>query len=195
MNTITKIKQAIMADVQNEKYTKKGIEPLFSAPAAARIVVVGQAPGIHAQQNRIYWKDRSGALLRQWMDMNEEEFYSTDKLSILPMDFYYPGKGKSGDLPPRKGFAAKWHPLILKTMPDVKLFILIGHYAQQYYIAQSKGQTLTQIVKNYKSYLPEFFPIVHPSPLNIRWRKKNPWFEEIVLPDFKKRIKEVLYEL
>lgn len=195
MNTITKIKQAIMADVQNEEYTKKGIEPLFSAPAAARIVVVGQAPGIHAQQNRIYWKDRSGALLRQWMDMNEEEFYSTDKLSILPMDFYYPGKGKSGDLPPRKGFAAKWHPLILKTMPDVKLFILIGHYAQQYYTAQSKGQTLTQIVKNYKSYLPEFFPIVHPSPLNIRWRKKNPWFEEIVLPDFKKRIKEVLYEL
>jgi len=175
MNTITKIKQAIMADVQNEEYTKKGIEPLFSAPVAARIVVVGQAPGIHAQQNRIYWKDRSGALLRQWMDMNEEEFYSTDKLSILPMDFYYPGKGKSGDLPPRKGFAAKWHPLILKTMPDVKLFILIGHYAQQYYIAQSKG--------------------VHPSPLNIRWRKKNPWFEEIVLPDFKKRIKEVLYEL
>lgn len=121
MNTITKIKQAIMADVQNEEYTKKGIEPLFSAPAAARIVVVGQAPGIHAQQNRIYWKDRSGALLRQWMDMNEEEFYSTDKLSILPMDFYYPGKGKSGDLPPRKGFCGKVASSYIKDYAGCKI--------------------------------------------------------------------------
>jgi len=98
------------------------------------------------------------------------------------MDFYYPGKAKSGDAPPRKGFAQKWHPRILKEMPNVKTIILIGKYAQEYYLNKRQEKNLTETVRAFRRYLPEFFPLVHPSPLNYGWMKKNPWFENEVLP-------------
>ena len=47
-------------------------------------------------------------------------------------------------------------------------------------------------MKAYKEYLPKMFPLVHPSPLNRRWMAKNPWFEEDVLPEFKKRVQEII---
>lgn len=179
-----------MLDVDNKVYSDKGIEPLFSAPRTAKLLIIGQAPGIKAQESRIFFNDKSGVKLREWMGINNELFYNSGLIGVVPMDFYYPGKGKSGDLPPRKNFARKWHPRVLELMPDIKLIILVGKYAQDYYLKDKKEKNLTETVKNYKKYLPKYFPIVHPSPLNFRWQAKNPWFLEEVVPVLKKMVEE-----
>lgn len=184
------LKKDIMLDVDNKVYSDKGIEPLFSAPRTAKILIIGQAPGIKAQESRIFFNDKSGVKLREWMGIDNELFYNSGLIGVVPMDFYYPGKGKSGDLPPRKNFAHKWHPRVLELMPDIKLIILVGKYAQDYYLKDKKEKNLTETVKNYKKYLPKYFPIVHPSPLNFRWHNKNPWFLEEVVPVLKKMVEE-----
>jgi uracil-DNA glycosylase len=184
------LKKDIMLDVDNKVYSDKGIEPLFSAPRTAKILIIGQAPGIKAQESRIFFNDKSGVKLREWMGIDNELFYNSGLIGVVPMDFYYPGKGKSGDLPPRKNFAHKWHPRVLELMPDIKLIILVGKYAQDYYLKDKKEKNLTGTVKNYKKYLPKYFPIVHPSPLNFRWQAKNPWFLEEVVPVLKKMVEE-----
>ena len=192
MSSMQEIIEAIKADPQNEEFTKAGIEPLFTAPKTSRINIVGQAPGIRAQESRLYWNDPSGDNLRDWLGIDRDTFYNSDKIAVIPMDFYYPGKGKSGDLPPRKGVAEKWHALILQELPDISLTLLIGNYAQHYYLQQKSSVKLTDNVKAYKDFLPDFFPLVHPSPRNNIWQKKNPWFKEEVLPDLKKLVKEIL---
>ena len=184
------LKKDIMLDVDNKVYSDKGIEPLFSAPRTAKILIIGQAPGIKAQESRIFFNDKSGVKLREWMGIDNELFYNSGLIGVVPMDFYYPGKGKSGDLPPRKNFAHKWHPRVLELMPDIKLIILVGKYAQDYYLKDKKEKNLTGTVKNYKKYLPKYFPIVHPSPLNFRWQAKNPWFLEEGVPVLKKMVEE-----
>lgn len=186
------IYEAIKKDAENKSYTAKHIDPLYSAHENAKIVIVGQAPGIKAEQSKRFFNDKSGDRLRDWLGVTSDFFYSTDKLAILPMDFYYPGKGKSGDLPPRKDFASKWHPQLLKLMPNVEMTLLVGRYAQKYYLHQKNNITLTQTVKNFQTYLPTYFPIVHPSPLNQRWLKKNPWFSTEVLPVLRQKVAEIL---
>lgn len=108
------------------------------------------------------------------------------------MDFYYPGKAKTGDIPPRKGFAEKWHPCLLDEMPNAEIIIPIGSYAQKYYLNKLQEKSLTQTVRNFRKYLPEYFPLVHPSPLNLGWLKQNPWFENEVLPVLKDIVKKNL---
>lgn len=189
---LEQLKQQIMADAENKKYTDNGIEPLFSAPSTARILIIGQAPGIKAQQSKIFFKDKSGDKLREWMGIDEDIFYNSGLISVMPRDFYYPGRGKSGDLPPRKDFAPKWHSKVLELMPNIELIILVGKYAQDYYLKDMKGKNLTETVHNFKEYLPKYFPIVHPSPLNFRWQAKNPWFEEEVVPELQKLVKNII---
>ena len=192
MDSFEQLKQEIMADSDNKKYTDEGIEPLFSTPSTARILIVGQAPGIKAQESKIFFNDKSGVKLREWMGIDDEIFYKSGLIGVVPMDFYYPGKGKSGDLPPRKNFAQKWHSKVLELMPNLELIVLVGKYAQDYYLGNDKKENLTVTVFNYEQYLPRYFPIVHPSPLNFRWHKKNPWFIEEVVPDLQKRVKDIL---
>lgn len=192
MSSLDDITQAIMADPQNKAYTDAGIAPLYSAPKTSRIVIVGQAPGIRAQESGVYWNDPSGDNLRDWLGIDRETFYQSEKIAIIPMDFYYPGKGKSGDLPPRKGFAQKWHPVILEQLPEVSLTLLIGNYAQHYYLKQKSSVKLTDNVKHFQEFLPQYFPLVHPSPRNNIWQAKNPWFKEDVLPELKRLVKEIL---
>ena len=192
MDSFEQLKQEIMADSDNKKYTDEGIEPLFSTPSTARILIIGQAPGIKAQESKIFFNDKSGVKLREWMGIDDEIFYKSGLISVVPMDFYYPGKGKSGDLPPRKDFAKKWHSKVLELMPNLELIVLVGKYAQDYYLGNDKKQNLTETVFNYKQYLPRYFPIVHPSPLNFRWYNKNPWFIKEVVPELQKRVKEIL---
>ena len=194
MDSFEQLKQEIMADSDNKKYTDEGIEPLFSTPSTARILIIGQAPGIKAQESKIFFNDKSGVKLREWLGIDDEIFYKSGLIGVVPMDFYYPGKGESGDLPPRKNFAKKWHSKVLELMPNLELIILVGKYAQDYYLGNDKKQNLTETVFNYKQYLPRYFPIVHPSPLNFRWHKKNPWFIEEVVPDLQKRVKEILQQ-
>lgn len=192
MDSFEQLKQEIMADSDNKKYTDVGIEPLFSTPNTAKILIVGQAPGIKAQESKIFFNDKSGVKLREWMGIDDDIFYKSGLIGVVPMDFYYPGKGKSGDLPPRKNFAQKWHSKVLELMPNLELIILVGKYAQDYYLGNDKKENLTETVYNYKQYLPRYFPIVHPSPLNFRWHNKNSWFIEEVVPELQKRVKEIL---
>lgn len=185
MMIFDKMKQDIMDDPMNESYTIRGIPPLFKASIDARIVIVGQAPGQKAEATRLFWNDVSGDRLREWLGISREIFYSTNRIAHLPMDFYYPGKAKTGDAPPRKGFAEKWHPSLLEEMPHVETMILIGSYAQEYYLNKRREKNLTETVRNFHKYQPEYFPLVHPSPLNLGWLKRNPWFEQEVLPMLK----------
>ena len=125
------------------------------------------------------------------MGVSEQEFYDTTKFAIVPMGFCYPGKGKSGDLPPRPECVEAWHSRILAQLTKIKLTILIGQYAQTHYLEDRLG-TLTDTVKDWKKYVPNYFPLPHPSPRNNIWMKKNEWFEIEVLPNLKSAIKEVL---
>lgn len=150
METLEELTQAIMADEQNKTYTEQGIKPLFSIPKTARINIVGQAPGIRAQESGLYWNDPSGDNLRDWMGVSREEFYESGLFAIVPMDFYFPGHGKSGDLGPRKGFADKWHERVLDLAPNIQLTILVGNYAQHYYLHQKSSTKLTDTVKHYR---------------------------------------------
>ena len=184
--------EQIMADPMNADYTDQGWQPVYSASPHSRIVIVGQAPGRVAQESGKPWNDVSGQNLRQWLNVTEEQFYDPRLFALMPMDFYYPGKGKHGDLPPRREFAEKWHSRLLDRMTEVKLTILVGVYAQKFYLAGQAKRDLTETVASYREYLPKYFPLVHPSPLNFRWRKRNPWFAGEVIPALQRVVQEVL---
>ncbi|MGY3758706.1 uracil-DNA glycosylase family protein [Lactococcus lactis] len=196
MDKFKEIFEAIKADPQNKKYTKDGIEPLYSVHKEAKICIIGQAPGIRAQESRLFWNDPSGDRLRDWLGIDRTTFYESNKISILPLDFYFPGKGKSGDLPPRAGFAQKWHKALLEEMPEIELFILVGSYAIKYYLNLKSSAKTTEVIRDFEAYLPKYFPLVHPSPRNNIWLAKNPWFEPELLPELKKKscsINEINY--
>lgn len=184
--------QAIRADEQNGEFTRQGIDPLYTASATSRLVIIGQAPGRVAQETRIPWNDKSGDRLRDWLGIDRVTFYDPSAVALLPMDFYYPGKGKSGDLPPRRGFAEKWHPVLLGMMPQVRLTVLVGSYATRRYLELSSSAKLTDVVRNYADYLPRFFPLAHPSPRNQLWMSRNPWFETDVLPRLRSEVASAL---
>lgn len=191
-DTFETIFQEIVDDEMNSDMIARGYLPLYAAHSDAKIVIVGQAPGTRAQASMKPWNDASGDTLRRWMGVSEEEFYNPAYFAHIPMDFFYPGKGKSGDLPPRKGFAAKWHPRLLALMPSVELVILIGAYSQKYYLGKDAKANLTETVRAYYEYYPNYFPVVHPSPLNFRWKIKNGWFEEVVVPELNERVRAIL---
>lgn len=182
MNVFEEIKQAIIADPMNEAFTQRGVEPLFRASKDARIALVSQAPGRKTEETNLIWNDPSGDRLRKWMGLSRDVFYDTHSVAHVPMDFYYPGKAKSGDKPPRKGFAEKWHPLLMEEMPNIETIIVVGGYAQKHYLGSRREKNLTETVRQFQQYLPDYLPLVHPSPLNTGWMKKNPWFEAEVIP-------------
>lgn len=192
MTTFETINAEIAADPMNQSYTGRGILPLFRASAAARLVIVGQAPGRKAEETRLFWNDPSGDRLRDWMGVTREQFYGSEYIAQLPMDFYYPGKGKSGDQPPRRGFAEKWHPRLLAAMPSIETIILVGSYAQEYYLDARRKENLTETVRSFREYLPDYLPLVHPSPRNQIWLKSNPWFEQDVIPALKERVRSLI---
>ncbi|HEM3165038.1 TPA: uracil-DNA glycosylase family protein [Streptococcus suis] len=185
------IRQAIIEDVANRDFTNKGIAPLFEATSTAKFLIIGQAPGLKTQEKGRLFDDASGDNLRRWLGVDRQTFYESGHFAILPMDFYYPGKGKSGDLPPRKDFAPKWHPLILDQLPELELTILVGNYAQTYYLEKSQ-RNLTERVKHADDYLPTYFPLPHPSPRNNIWQAKNPWFQAEIIPNLQNILMKIL---
>ncbi|MEE1114269.1 MAG: uracil-DNA glycosylase family protein [Eubacterium sp.] len=191
--TIEELTAELEADERNRSYTERHIPPVYQVSENARVLIVGQAPGKKVEETLIPFNDKSGEKLISWMGIDRETFYS-DRIAIVPMDFYYPGKGKTGDLPPRKFIAEEYHERILSLMPNLKLTILIGNYAMKYYLKERMEANLTETVKNYANYMPQYFPIVHPSPLNFRWQKKNPWFEAEVVPELQKAVAAALCE-
>ena len=175
-----------------EAHLPLGPRPVFDVSPNNRIAVIGQAPGTVVHASGIPWKDRSGDRLRDWMGIDEDVFYESEKLAILPMGFCYPGKGKGGDLPPRKECAPQWHQPMLDHLPGIQVVLLIGAYAQAYYLGDRRKKNLTETVRNFEEYTPRFFPLVHPSPRNGIWLRKNPWFEENVVPALQEMIRAAL---
>ena len=191
--SIAEITKAIVAHPDNAAMRDCGYKPVFSAHPDASLLIIGQAPGIKAQLSEKPWNDKSGEQLRRWMGVDETVFYNERKVALVPMDFYFPGKGKSGDLPPRKGFAGSWHPAIFETLKNVRLTLLVGQYSQAYYLKKipesQRARTLTETVRHYQNYLnQQLFPLPHPSPRNNIWKAKNPWFEEEVVPVLRQRV-------
>lgn len=184
---INKIKQ----DERNIEYKKRNIPPILQVSKSAKILIIGQAPGKKVEETLIPFNDKSGETLISWMGIDKDIFYS-NKIAILPMDFYYPGKGKTGDLPPRKFIAEEYHKPILDELDNIELTILVGKYSMDYYLKGRKKKNLTETVRCFDEYLPKYFPIVHPSPLNFRWQAKNPWFLKEVVPVLKKNVCEIL---
>ena len=165
-----------------------GPRPVMAAGSKANIAIIGQAPGKKVHLSGVPWDDPSGKRLREWMGVSEEEFYDENRIAIIPMGFCYPGKGSSGDLPPRPECAPLWHQRLLNLLPNIELTLLIGQYAQAAYLGEKKKANLTETVRSYQEYLPQYLPIPHPSPRNRFWLAKNPWFTDEVIPMLQKRV-------
>jgi uracil-DNA glycosylase family 4 len=168
-----------------------GARPIIEASANSKIVIVGQAPGRAVHETGIPWNDQSGKKLRSWLGVDEAIFYNVENFAIVPMGFCYPGKGKTGDLPPRKECAETWHQKVFSEFRNVELIVLVGKYAQDYFLFDD-SRSLTEKVRSFADYLPKFWPIPHPSPVNRFWLSKNKWFETEVLPALQERIRELL---
>lgn len=169
-----------------------GPRPVLQFSSNARILIAGQAPGLKVHQTGIPFNDPSGDRLRDWLGINREQFYDADKIAILPMGFCYPGKGKSGDLPPRPECAEAWRAQLLDQLNQLQLTLVIGKYAMAYHLPAFKG-SLTDAVGAWRDYWPDLVPMPHPSPRNKLWLKRNPWFEAEVLPALKQRVLHILH--
>lgn len=182
-NLLTEIRQCTICSDSLEF----GPRPILAAHRKSKIAVVGQAPGSVVHRTGIPWDDQSGKNLKMWMGINDKTFYDASKIALIPMGFCYPGKGKSGDLPPRKECAPQWHEQLFHQMKELELILLIGKYAQDEYLKDSKP-TLTATVQNFKEYLPRYFVLPHPSPRNNIWQAKNKWFKVEVLPALREMV-------
>lgn len=165
-----------------------GPRPIVAYHPDAKIIIIGQAPGTKVHETGVPWDDPSGRQLRKWLGVSDEVFYDETKIALVPMGFCYPGKGKSGDSPPRPECAPLWHQQLWDAMPNLELIILIGTYAQKYYLKEEMEKNLTETVKAYQKFLPKYFPLPHPSPRNRFWLTKNPWFEKKAVPDLRKKV-------
>lgn len=187
--------QKLLKKVRNcvicESDLPHGVRPVLQVDREAKILVVGQAPGRKVHESGIPFDDASGERLRNWMGIGCDVFYDVSKVAILPMGFCYPGKGKSGDLPPRKICSDTWRSNILSRLDKIELTLVIGQYAMTYHFPNEESN-LTEIVMNWKAYFPKALPLPHPSPRNNIWLKKNPWFEDHVIPALQKRVKNIL---
>ena len=184
--------QQIRACIECEHSLPFKPNPIVRPSAKARILIIGQAPGTKVNETSISWNDASGNQLREWMGIDRDIFYDDNKIAVMPMGFCYPGKGKSGDLPPRPECAPLWHKQLLTLMPQIELTLLIGMYSQKYYLQAKKKKNLTETVRAWKEYSPEYLPMPHPSPRNKLWLKKNAWFESEVVPVLKRNVKRLI---
>jgi uracil-DNA glycosylase len=175
-----------------KEYLPFGPRPIVSLSPSSKIIIIGQAPGTKVHASGIPWDDASGERLRDWMGIDRDVFYDDSLIALVPMGFCYPGKNKGGDMPPRPECAPLWHTKLLAFCPKIKLTLLIGQYSQHYYLQDRHKKTLTETVKAFKEYMPDYIPMVHPSPRNQIWQKKNPWFEKKLIPVLKDKVRIAL---
>lgn len=166
--------------------------PVVQAGAGARLLIVGQAPGRRVHDTGIPWNDASGDRLRDWLELPRETFYDAERIAIVPTAFCYPGKGRSGDLPPRPECAPLWHSRLLTALPEIRLTLLVGRYAQERFLGDKCKTSLTETVAAYREYLPAYLPLPHPSPRNQSWWLRNPWFARELLPVLRSRVRAAL---
>ena len=192
MNELANLVSEVQACTICAEHLPLGPRPVVICRPTARLLIVGQAPGIRVHKTGVPWNDPSGDRLREWMGVSRDTFYEHPSIAIMPMGFCYPGKGKSGDLPPRKECAAQWHRPLLEWMPQIELTLVIGQYAQKHYLPGDQKTNLTEMVKRWKEFLPEHFPLPHPSPRNNIWLRKNPWFEKQTIPSLQQRVGQLI---
>lgn len=169
-----------------------GVRPIAQFSATSRVVIIGQAPGARVHVSGIAWDDPSGRRLREWTGLTPDLFYDPEVVALLPMGFCYPGTGASGDLPPRPECAPLWHDRVLAALPDDRLVLLVGGYAQARYLPGTRALTLTQRVRARGDDGSPFFSLPHPSWRSTGWMARNPWFETDVLPALRARVRASL---
>lgn len=170
----------------------EGPRPIVQLSATARILIIGQAPGSKVHASGVPWDDDSGNRLRQWIGIKRDDFYDQTRVALMPMGFCYPGKGEKGDLLPRPECAPLWHVRVIAALPENRLTLLVGSYAQERYLPEERSRSMTDRVRNHIAYGPAFFPLPHPSWRSTGWMRKNPWFEEKVLPALRQKIYHML---
>jgi uracil-DNA glycosylase len=176
-----------------EAHLPLGPRPMLRATRSARLLIVGQAPGTKVHETGIPWNDPSGDRLRAWLQLDRETFYDDTRIAIIPAGLCYPGRDpQGGDRPPRPECAPMWHPKLRAQLPNIGLTLLVGSYAQAYYLGKDRKKTMGETVAAWRSYLPAFLPTPHPSWRTTFWLKKNPWFEKTLLPDLRRRVRALL---
>lgn len=175
-----------------EKVLPLGPRPVMQWHPSARILIAGQAPGTKVHHTGVPFDDPSGDRLRSWLGLTREEFYDERRVALLPMAFCYPGRGTSGDLPPRPECAATWRTRLLAPMQHVKITILLGEYAQRWHLPEQADWTLKQRVENWRETFPTIVPMPHPSPRNNLWLRRNPWFENEVVPEVRRVVSRLM---
>lgn len=166
-----------------------GPRPILQIDPRASVLVAAQAPGTRVHETGVPFRDPSGERLREWMGVSEGVFYDPSRVAILPMGFCYPGRGRSGDLPPRPECAEAWRRKLLACLPRLELTLAVGRYALDFHIPESRASSLTDTVRAWRDYIPDRIPLPHPSPRNNLWLRRNPWFEEEVLPVLRGRLR------
>ena len=186
----------LLSEIRNCTFCKVQLphspKPILNFSSKSKIIIIGQAPGIKAHESGIPWHDASGDRLRTWLGVSIDEFYDPENFAIVPMGFCYPGKGNNGDLPPRPECASLWMDKIIASLKHKQLTLLIGQYSQNFFLNDITKRTLTERVKHYQEYLPDYVVLPHPSPRNNIWLKKHPWFMKHNLPMLQKTIRSIL---
>lgn len=186
----------LLTEIRTCEYCKEFLllppRPIISGSKNSKIILVSQAPGRKAHDQNRAWDDAGGKRLKHWLGVDDKTFNNPDNFAVLPMGFCYPGKGKTGDLPPRKECAPLWHSKVWKAFENIKLTIFIGKYSQDYYLRKNSKRNLTETIRHYEEYLPSQFVLPHPSPVNRFWMIKNPWFEEEIVPELQKMVSAIL---
>jgi len=188
---------ALLADIRTCSHCAAtlplGPRPVLRAHSDAPILIVGQAPGTRVHESGIPWNDPSGNRLRQWLDVTSDTFYDVRKFAIVPMGFCYPGRDpRGGDAPPRPECAPLWHGKLRELLPNIQLTLLVGSYAQRYYLGNRAHKKLSDTVAHWQDYIPDYLPMPHPSPRNVLWLKRNAWFEAEVVPHLRARVHALL---
>ena len=187
---------AILADIGCckvcEAYLPHPPRPVLQAGRSARLVIIGQAPGSKVHQSGIPWRDQSGDRLREWTGLDDTTFYNPSLVALVPMGFCYPGTADGADLAPRPECAPLWHARLLTLLPKVRLTLLVGVHAQAYYLRDRAKATMTETVRTFGTHGPDRFPLPHPSWRSTGWMRRNPWFEEEVLPALRLSVRSAL---
>lgn len=190
--TLADLLRSVRACRVCEAHLPLGPRPVLQADAEARILVVGQAPGARVHASGVPWADASGQRLRAWLGTGEATFYDASRIAIIPMGLCYPGRGRGGDLPPRRECAERWHDALLARLPRIELTLLIGLHAQRHFLGARRQSSLTETVRQWRAYAPAFVPLPHPSPRNTAWFQAHPWFEQEVVPMLQRRVRDAL---
>ena len=188
---IENLRREVSACRTCEAHLPHGCRPVVQISSTARILIIGQAPGSKVHVSGTPWDDRSGDRLCDWTGLTRDQLHDPAIVAIVPMGFCYPGKASGGDKPPRKECAPQWHERVLKALPEARLTLLVGIYAQAYYLPETKHLSLADRVANWRTFLPKL-PLPHPSWRSTIFMRDNPWFEAEVLPELRGRIAQLI---